>query len=151
MMNHEYKWDEAALNLVWQSPPSDALVLLLVRDMCLIADDHGRAPLLTLATRFRNFFRKRVQEGKAELDVTGAASLGINEPWREQSIEWWSATIASRILPNIYRDWLTCDGNDVSWSPELWAGWSPGFRKALRNAAEIRLIQYFETRVEGGW
>lgn len=150
MMNRECQWDEAALNLLWQSPLSHPLALLLVRDMCLIADENGRAPLLTLATRFRNFFRKRAQEGKAEFDVPEIANLGVSGHLGEQSVEWWSATIASRVS-NAYLGWLGSDGDHIVWNPQVWARWSSGFRKALRNAAEIRLIEYFETRVEGGW
>lgn len=151
MTNRECQWDEAALELLLRSPLSHPLAILLVRDMCLIADDDGRAPLLTLATRFRNFFRKREQEGRAGLDVPVAADMAAETPLSQQSMDWWSAMIVDRVLPATPCDWLGCDGDYIAWNPQVWVRWSSGFRKALRNAAEIRLIQYFETRVEGGW
>lgn len=141
------KWDSAVLDEVLHSRGADPLRMLLVRDMCLIANEDGRAPLLTLATRFRNFFRKRGQEGKAELDPGAIATLRIAGSPGEQTVDWWSATIVERLLD----ERLSQHGDDLLWRSELWSGWSAGFRKALRNAAEIRLIEYFENNVVGGW
>lgn len=149
--NTECRWDKDALDSMLQASGMDPLALLLVRDMCLISDDDGRAPLVTLATRFRNFFRKRAVEGKAELDATSKASLKIPGLAGGQSVEWWSAAITERVLPRAPRDWLRCEGCDVVWNSGLWTRWSSGFRKALRNAAEIKLIDYFEANVHGGW
>lgn len=148
-MKEVRKWDGAALDHV--RAIEGPLLLLLLRDMCLIAADDGRAPLATLATRFRNFFHKRTQEGKVEMDAETAARLRAVGKLGAQSIEWWSVAISECVLEQRGPAWLSRDGNAVVWNQDLWASWSAGFRKALRNAAETRLIEYFEKHIEGGW
>jgi len=82
--------------------------------MCLIADDNGRAPLLTVATRFRNFFRKRAQEGKAEFDLQATSQFGVVGRLGEQTIEWWSGTIVEQVLAQGHGNWINRDGDDLS-------------------------------------
>jgi hypothetical protein len=144
-------WDSQLLNTLWQAEGHDPLALLLLRDMALIADEHGHAPLVTLATRFRNFFRKRRAEGKAELaagDVDAAASPAEPGEW---TVEWWTEDIVNRALDGMNRQLMHRVGEDMAWNAASWSSWSPGFRKALRNIAEAKLIEYFERRVAGGW
>lgn len=148
----EATWDTALLNTIWQGPPQEPLALLLLRDMALIADVHGHAPLVTLATRFRNFFRKRRAEGKAELAPAGAPHEAAPEATPgEWTVEWWTEIILKRALVGLNSELMHRDGNDVAWNSDLCSRWSPGFRKALRNLVEAKLIEYFETRVQGGW
>lgn len=145
-------WDRSLLDQLWQSPTHDPLVLLLLRDMALIADDHGRAPLVTLATRFRNFFRKRRAEGKAERAPDEAAHA-IPPPTApgEWTVESWIEIILARALAGLNSQLMHRDGDGLVWNAGLWSHWTPGFRKALRNVAETRLIEYFDSRVQGGW
>jgi hypothetical protein len=141
-------WDHALLEALWRQPVHDSFRMLLLRDMCLIAGQDGRVPIKTLAQRFRNFFRKRSLEGKHEErdDVSSA------EPRLcEQSIEWWEHIILEQPYADLKGDLLLHEGEDLLWISELWTSWSTGFRKALRNTAETRLIEYFEIHVEGGW
>jgi hypothetical protein len=145
-------WDSAILDAIWNAQPQEPLPLLLLRDMSLIADEHGRAPIVTLATRFRNFFRKRRAEYKAELaqgDIPGATDASaVPGEW---TIERWAETVVTRGLVGMNRDFMHRDGEELVWNADRRARWSPGFRKALRNVAEAKLIEYFERNVEGGW
>lgn len=140
-------WDRPLLDSLFREPMSDCLRMLILRDMALIADDAGRAPIATLAQRFRNFFRKRCQEGKRE---ERAEVLASREPLSEQSLEWWQKSINDYAVAEI-DDFVFRNDDHLAFRPELWPHWTPGFRKALRNVAEARLIEYFDTRVEGGW
>ncbi len=145
-------WDHALLDAIWQIRLRDPLALLLLRDMALIADHQGRAPLVTLATRFRNFFRKRRAEGKAEfaaLDSTVVAASGFDSG--EWTVEWWTEAILSRALTDLNAKLMHRDGDSLVWATGTWTRWSPGFRKAIRNIAETRLIEYFDTKAAGGW
>ncbi len=145
-------WDQVLLNRVWRLSCDDPTSLLLLRDMALIADDHGHAPLVTLATRFRNFFRKRRADGKAELAPGEMPHPSAPPaPPGEWTVEWWTETILSRALTGMSSQLIHRDGEDLVWDADGWSQWSPGFRKALRNVAEAKLIEYFETRVAGGW
>lgn len=145
-------WDRRLLDTIWEAQADAPLSLLLLRDMALIADGNGRAPLVTLATRFRNFFRKRRAEGKAELahSETPHAPTATAVPG-EWTVEWWTEAILTRALTGMNSGLMHRDGDDLVWNPDTWPHWTPGFRKALRNVAEARLIEYFETRVAGGW
>ncbi len=140
-------WDDQLLEELFRDPLSDSLRMLILRDMALIADDAGRAPLATLAQRFRNFFAKRQQEGKREERDEVLASRGALS---QRSLESWHKFISEHVLAEV-SDFVLAEEERLAFRPELWARWSPGFRKALRNIAETRLIEYFETRVEGGW
>ncbi len=144
-------WDRALLDSLFGEPVGDPLRLLILRDMALIADDTGGAPIAILAQRFRNFFHKRCQEGKREerADVL-ASAFASNEPLSGKPLDWWQRFIAERARANA-SDLVVHDGERLAFRSELWARWTPGFRKALRNIAEARLIEYFDTRVEGGW
>ncbi len=138
-----HAFDRALLEELWRAAVDDPLALLLLRDMCLIADADGRAPIHTLALRSRNFFRKRRAEGKAE--GADPASLG----WGDQPVAWWAEQIAGAPLKALSR-LLRRQGDDIRFA-ELWTHWTPGFRRAVRHMADLRLIEYFETRVAGGW
>ena len=140
-------WDRELLQELFREPLSDCLRVLIVRDLALIADDAGRAPLATLAQRFRNFFGKRQQEAKRE---ERAEVLGSGEALSQRSLAWWQKSIKEYALAEV-DDFVVPEEDHLAFRPELWAKWSPAFRKALRNIAETRLIEYFETRVEGGW
>ena len=135
-------WDRALLDSLFRELMDDCLCMLLLRDMALIADDDGRAPIGTLAQRFRNFFSKRHQEGKQEERIHVLVS--------NQSLEWWQRVIAERATVQA-SDFFVRENDYLAFRTELWTNWTPGFRKALRNVAETRLIEYFETRVDGGW
>jgi hypothetical protein len=141
-------WDRALLEALWHAPVNDCFEMLLVRDMCMLATDDGRVSVNLLAQRFRNFFRKRTVEGKHEErpDVSSA------EPRLcEQSVEWWEGMIAEQPNSDLKGTMLLHEGKELVWNPALWSRWTIGFRKALRNVAETRLIEYFDTHVEGGW
>jgi hypothetical protein len=142
------RWDRALLEALWLEPVHDCFEMLLLRDMCMLAAEDGRVSINLLAQRFRNFFRKRIVEGKQEErpDVSAA------EPRLcEQSVEWWERMIAEQLNSDLKGTLLLQEGNEMFWHPQLWPFWTIGFRKAIRNIAEIRLIEYFDTRVEGGW
>jgi hypothetical protein len=144
-------WDSALLDSLFREPMDSCVRLLIVRDMALIADDSGRAPIATLAQRFRNFFRKRLQEAKAEeRPQMVAETCASNGPLCEQSLDWWQRMTVDRALASV-GDLVFYDGDHLAFRAEHWSRWTPGFRKALRNIAEARLIEYFETRVDGGW
>lgn len=144
-------WDSPTLDLIWHAQPKEPLAVLLLRDMALVADEHGRAPILTLATRFRNFFRKRRAEGKSELaegEVPHVADAGVPGEW---TVEWWAETVVTRGLVGMNCEFMHRSGEELVWNADCWTRWSPGFRKALRNVAEAKLIEYFERNAEGGW
>lgn len=139
-------WNQDLLESIWHAGPrsefaADPIAMLVVRDMCMIADGTGRAPLATLATRFRNFFRKRREEHK---------NAGVDfPPELIDSVEHWAEAIRNN---RVFSDRLMLlIGDDLAWKPELWSHWSQGFKKALRNMAELKLIEYFETHVPGGY
>jgi hypothetical protein len=141
-------WDRALLDALWSTPVHDCFEMLLVRDMCMLAADDGRVSVNLLAQRFRNFFRKRTVEGKREESPDVSAA----EPRLcEQSVEWWEHMIADQLNSELKGSLLLQEGSEMVWHPQLWPFWTTGFRKALRNVAETRLIEYFDTRVEGGW
>jgi len=141
-------WDRALLDALWRTPVNDCFEMLLVRDMCMLAADDGRVSINLLAQRFRNFFKKRTVEGKREESPDVSAA----EPRLcEQSVEWWEHMITDQLNSELKGTMLLQDGSVMIWHPELWSRWSIGFRKALRNVAETRLIEYFENHVEGGW
>jgi hypothetical protein len=140
-------WDRALLDSLFGEPTDDCLRMLLIRDMALIADENGRAPIATLAQRFRNFFRKRSQEGKRE---ERAEILASDQPLSGQSLDWWQRIVTERSTANA-SDFVIQDRDYLVFRSELWSRWTPGFRRALRNIAEARLLEYFDTRVEGGW
>jgi hypothetical protein len=135
-------WDQELLDSLFREPMRDSLRMLMIRDMALLAGNTGRAPVATLAQRFSNFFGKRHQEGKREERTHVLVS--------NQSLEWWQRVIRERAAREI-RDLMIVDGDYLAFKPERWPQWTPGFRKAVRNVAETRLIEYFESRVETPW
>jgi hypothetical protein len=139
-------WDTPLLDSLFRQPVEDSLGVLLLRDMCLIADAQGHAPLNTLAQRFRNFFRRRRSEGKQE----ERADVLAGTLFSDQTVEWCEHKIVESALPHVSQ-FLRAEGADIAFRPDTWSGWSPGFRKAVRHMTDIRLIEYFDTRVEGGW
>ncbi len=129
---------------------SDSLRMLILRDMALIADDSGRAPLPTLAQRIRNFFSKRLHEGKCQEHSQVLARVLSGQNAEPQKLELWEKLISDYAAASL-SDLVAIDKDVLTFRPDLWLRWTPSFRKALRNIAETRLIEYFETRVEGGW
>jgi hypothetical protein len=140
-------WDRPLLDSLFSEPMDDCLRMLILRDSALIANESGRAPLSTLAQRFRNFFLKRRQEGKHEERAEVFAS---DQPLSDKSVDWWQRKIVERATATA-SDFVVYADDYVVFHPERWSRWTPGFRKALRNIAEARLLEYFDTRVEGGW
>src|SRR5512141_1463674 len=118
-------WERELLQELFREPLSDCLRVLIVRDLALIADDAGRAPLATLAQRFRNFFAKRQQEGKRE---ERAEVLGSGEPLSQRSLAWWQKSIKEYALAEV-DDFVVPEEDHLAFRPELWAKWSPAFRK----------------------
>lgn len=144
-------WDRALLDALFREPMSDCIRMLILRDMALIADESGRAPLATLAQRIRNFFAKRRQEGKTEERTEVLAIYPRhNEQDAQHSIELWRQWISDYAMSEI-DDLMLPEDDHLTFLPELWMRWTPSFRKALRNIAETRLIEYFDSQVEGGW
>lgn len=135
-------WDDEFLDSFWREPLPDPLLALLVRDMCMVADEQGRAPLEILATRFRNFFRKRREEGRTPLDAARATHLGVEAAdLADQTVPWWRERVVEIACET---ELFHCETESVLWVPGLWSNWSAGFKKALRNIAEAKLIAYFE-------
>ncbi len=146
----EQIWDRALLDALLHEDMSDSLRMLIVRDMALIADDAGRAPLPTLAQRIRNFFSKRLHEGKCKEHSEALAGVLYGKNAERQNLQAWEKLISAYAAASV-GDFVAIDKDVLTFRPDLWSRWTPSFRKALRNVAETRLIEYFETRVEGGW
>lgn len=124
-------WNRELLDSLWREPMDGFMRMLIIRDMALIADENGCAQAGVLAQRFRNLFAKRQHE------------------LSDRPVDWWTGEI-SKTAESIIGDLCTVDGSTVAFKNDLWLSWSDGFRKALRDVAEARVIEYLETH-EGGW
>ncbi len=147
---HSEIWDRALLEALFQQQMSDCVPMLIIRDLALVADNDGRAPLPTLAQRFRNFFAKRSQERKCRERPEVLTSVLQGSTSSSDDLESWRTLISDYASAEL-RDLVLVDEDVLAFRPDLWSRWPPGFRKALRDLAEMRLIEYFETLVKGGW
>ena len=96
-----------------------------------------------------NVFKDRKAAGKKEDNPNrfkhGEAVLS------DRSVEEWEQTMLKEPLAHIKALPIKQDGHAVSWDPVRWRNWSPGFGLAIKKTAEVRLIEYFERSVPGGY
>jgi hypothetical protein len=142
-------WDKKFLECIWGERMTLCYKMLLIKEMMDHADEQGSLALRVLAKQFKAFFEERRAAGKIEDNPNrfkrGEALLS------ERSIEDWERNILSEPVAHLKSLPLEVDGSIIRWSPEYWQRWSPGFRRAVRNTAEVRLIEYFDRSVPGGF
>jgi Endonuclease NucS C-terminal domain len=121
--------------------------MLLLVFMAETADASGRVSLRTVAERFQSFFADRSVRGKAE-ENPNVVQPGV---LAGRILAEWERTILEQPLRHISRELVVNTGEQISWAPRVWAGWSDQLRDELRRAAFDRLVRYFDRNVPGGF
>jgi hypothetical protein len=142
-------WDKKLLDSIWTERMTLCYKMLLICEIVDGADSEGKMSLKELAGQFQAFFKERHAQGKAEENPNrfrmGEATLS------DRPIEQWERTILEEPVAHIKTLPIKHDGLFVQLAPEVWPTWTPGFRTALKKTAEVRLIEYFENNVPGGY
>ena len=142
------KWDQEVLDQIWQEPMVLCYKALLFMAMIDLVDQNGAASLQSVAQYFSDFYINRRKAEKIE-ENPKRFSAGNLPSDRSQSE--WERIIRTEPLRRIGNGIMQDEGPIVAWDNERWTAWSVGFRRAVRNTAETRLIEYFDKYVPGGY
>src|ERR1035441_7422339 len=137
-------WDREVLNQIWEERMALCYKPLLLLSTCDHCDAEGRANVRTLAEYFSRFFQNRRETGKVEENPNRFPTGNLPS---DRSLSQWEYEIRQEPLRRISKDLLVDEDPTVCWAEDHWTSCSVGFKKALRNTAETRLIEYFETYV----
>jgi hypothetical protein len=142
------QWNGELLESIWREKMSLSYKMPLIREMIDAADAGGCVALKEMAGRFQQFFVDRRAAGKMEDNPNRFRE----EPAiSERTLSAWERTILGEPVAHMHEVPIIADGSNLRWRPEVWPMWSDGFKKAIRNTAEVRLIEYFDKSVPGGF
>jgi len=121
--------------------------MLLLLEMIDLADPNGRVSLDAIAIKFKNFFRARLADGKAEENPNRfhRGLLG------DRSLEKWKTVIREQPVTHLGSKFIVDEVEYLRWAPDIWTQWNSDLKRELREAAMRRLIAYFQKYVPGGF
>ena len=141
-------WDGTVLDQIWSEPMVLCYKALLFIAMSDLADTAGRASFDAVCDYFSRFYRDRRDGGRIEENPRRFPAGTLPS---ERSHDEWTRVIRAEPLRRVKNGLLLDENAEIAWDPSRWGTWSHGFRKAIRNTAETRLIEYFDKYVPGGY
>lgn len=142
-------WDKKLLDAIWGERMTLCYKMLLICKLIDSADTEGRVSLRKLAEEFQQFFRDRNAAAKKE-DNPNRFKHG-ETVLSDRSVEEWERTILDEPITHIKTLPIRHDEGTISWDLGHWQSWSAGYKLAIKKTAEVRLIEYFEKNVPGGY
>jgi hypothetical protein len=141
-------WDREVLDQIWQEPMALCYKPLLFMAMVDLADVSGRTSIQSISQYFSNFYQDRRKRDRVEENPKRFPAGNLPS---DRSLSEWERVIRSEPLRRISDGIIQDEGPTVCWDEQRWSTWSSGIRKAIRNTAETRLIEYFDKYVPGGY
>ena len=139
-------WDQEVLEQIWREPMVLCYKALLFMAMIDLVDENGAVSIQSVAQYFSEFYSRRRNAGRVEENPKRFPAGNLPSD-RTQSE--WERIIRNEPLRRISNGIMQDKGPTIAWDDERWNRWSLGFRKAIRNTAETRLIEYFDRYVPG--
>ncbi len=146
--NPERFWDKKLLDSVWAEQMFLCYKMLLLINMLDHVDAEGSVAIRDLASAFSDFFAERNRNGKTE---ENPKAFTTGWPPSSRSISEWEQVLKNEPLSRMHLEVIGFDDTRAWFVPDSWRKWSLAFKRALRNTAEVRLIEYFENRVPDGY